>query len=69
MSKLNVEEYVYQVDVLDDPNTLPTTLGMMKGDIIVYRGPNDPVRLPVGSNGQVLVADSTSELGVKWATL
>jgi len=36
-----------------------------KGDIWVY-GTTD-TRLPVGANGQVLTADSTQPLGLKWA--
>lgn len=36
-----------------------------KGDIFVYSNAN--TRLPVGPNGYVLVADSASALGVKWA--
>jgi len=38
-----------------------------KGDILSNDGTND-VRLAVGSNGQVLTADSTQSSGVKWAT-
>ena len=41
----------------------PTTT---KGDLIVHNG-TDNVRLPVGSNDQVLVADSTQAAGAKWA--
>lgn len=41
----------------------PTTT---KGDMIVHDSSADQ-RLPVGTNGQVLVADSTQALGVKWA--
>lgn len=37
-----------------------------KGDLISSDGTNN-VRLPVGSNGQVLQADSTQTAGVKWA--
>ncbi len=37
-----------------------------KGDIIVYDG-TDNVRLPVGTNGHYLVADSAAASGVKWA--
>lgn len=37
-----------------------------KGDVYVYGTADD--RLPVGSNGQVLTADSAVALGVKWAT-
>jgi hypothetical protein len=44
---------------MSDPTT---TLG----DLIV-RGPSITGRLPVGSNGQVLTADSTQPLGIKWA--
>lgn len=36
-----------------------------KGDIVGYSTVN--ARVPVGSNGQVLTADSTQALGVKWA--
>jgi len=37
-----------------------------KGDVWVYSTLN--TRLPVGSNGQVITADSTNTLGMKWAT-
>jgi hypothetical protein len=38
-----------------------------KGDIAV-RGASSNVRLPVGTNGQVLTADSTQSSGVKWGS-
>jgi len=37
-----------------------------KGDLIVNDGTNN-IRLPVGTNGHVLTADSTLAAGVKWA--
>lgn len=37
-----------------------------KGDL--YSFSTSPARLPVGTNGQVLTADSTQALGVKWAS-
>lgn len=46
---------------LVDPSTT-------KGDILA-RSSSALARLAVGSNGQVLEADSTQTLGVKWATL
>lgn len=36
-----------------------------KGDIAVHNGTNN-VRLPVGTNGQVIVADSAEAAGIKW---
>ena len=41
----------------------PTTT---KGDLIVHDGDNN-IRIPVGSDDQVLVADNTEPAGVKWA--
>jgi hypothetical protein len=40
-----------------------------KGDILVATGSGTIVRQGVGSNGQVLTADSVEADGVKWATL
>lgn len=38
-----------------------------KGDIVAYSSTN--ARLPVGTNAQILVADSTQTLGMKWASV
>ena len=43
--------------------SLPTTT---KGDLVVHNGTTN-VRLPVGSNTQVLTADSSTATGLKWA--
>jgi hypothetical protein len=43
--------------------TLPLTT---KGDLFGYNTGN--ARVPIGTNGQVLTADSTQALGLKWAT-
>ncbi len=43
------------------------TLWDAKGDIVAGSGANAAGRLPVGTNGQVLTADSAEALGVKWA--
>jgi len=43
-------------------------LGTTKGDIVVYQGNANPKRLGVGSDNQVLTADSGETLGIKWAT-
>ena len=39
-----------------------------KGDLIAATGASTPARLGVGSNDQVLVADSTTATGLKWGT-
>lgn len=38
-----------------------------KGDLVAATGADAAVRLPVGSNGDVLTADSTQTTGIKWA--
>lgn len=45
------------------------TLIDAKGDLIVGSANDTAARLPVGSNGQMLEADSTQTLGVKWSTV
>lgn len=40
-----------------------------KGSLLVATAANTPANLAVGSDGQVLLADSTQSTGTKWATL
>lgn len=39
-----------------------------KGDIIAATADNTPARVAIGTDGQVLVADSTQSAGVRWGT-
>jgi hypothetical protein len=48
-------------------NVAADTIWDAKGDLAVATGPDAAVKLPAGTNGQVLVADSTQTTGVKWA--
>jgi hypothetical protein len=57
-------------------NAIDTTMGTMvpktiidaKGDLIAGTAADTAARVPVGTNGQVLVADSTAAAGVAWSS-
>ena len=46
----------------------PLTILDAKGDLISATADNTPARLAVGTNGQVLIADSTASTGLKWGS-
>jgi len=52
----------------DDANAIQNTIVDAKGDLISATAADTPARLAVGTNGQVLTADSTASTGIKWAT-
>lgn len=52
----------------DDSNAIQNAIVDAKGDLIAATGADTPARLPVGSNGQFLKADSTTATGLAWAT-
>lgn len=51
-----------------DASGIPATIFDAKGDIIAATAADTADRLGVGTNGQVLTADSTTATGLKWAT-
>jgi hypothetical protein len=51
----------------DDTNAIQNTIVDAKGDLIAATAADTPARLAVGTNGQVLTADSTAATGLKWA--
>jgi trimeric autotransporter adhesin len=52
----------------DTPAVIPYSLATTKGDLLVATGSGTIVRQGVGTNGQVLTADSAQADGVVWAT-
>jgi hypothetical protein len=52
----------------DDANAIQNSIVDAKGDIVAASANDTPARLAVGTNGQVLTADSTAATGLKWAT-
>ena len=51
-----------------DATGIPATIFDAKGDIIAATAADTASRLEVGTNGQVLTADSTTGTGLKWAS-
>jgi len=49
--------------------SVPQSLVDAKGDLLVGSAPDTVARVPVGTNGYVLAADSPSPAGVKWIQL
>lgn len=52
----------------DDANAIQNAIVDAKGDLIAATAADTPARLAVGTNGQVLTADSTASTGLAWAT-
>jgi hypothetical protein len=52
----------------DDSNAIQNAIVDAKGDLIGATAADTPARLAVGTNGQVLTADSAESTGLKWAT-
>jgi len=52
----------------DDANAIQNAIVDAKGDLIGATAADTPARLAVGTNGQVLTADSTAATGLAWAT-
>lgn len=62
-----IDEFITNVDS-DDVTNFLNQWGGSKGDVIVHDG-SDWVKLPVGTDGQVLKANSTAVDGIEWANI
>ena len=52
----------------DDSNAIQNSIVDAKGDLIAATANDTPARLAIGTNNQVLTADSAQATGMKWAT-
>ena len=53
----------------DDSNAIQNAIVDAKGDLIAATAADTPARLAIGTNNQVLTADSTAATGMKWASV
>jgi hypothetical protein len=68
LSKTSNTDMDFTWVALDDANAIQNTIVDAKGDLIAATAADTPARLAVGTNGQVLTADSTASTGLKWST-
>jgi hypothetical protein len=68
LSKTSNTDLAYTWVAQDDSNAIQNAIVDAKGDLIGATAADTPARLAVGTNGQILMADSTAATGLKWAT-
>lgn len=61
------EDHVHPLPGAAAVGAIPASTVTAKGDLLAATGSGTVVRVPVGTNGQSLVADSTQSSGMKWA--
>ena len=67
LSKTSGTDLAFTWVAQDDSNAIQNAIVDAKGDLIAATAADTPARLAVGTNGQVLTADSTAATGLKWA--
>ena len=68
LAKASNTDLDYSWVAQDDSNAIQNSIVDAKGDLIGATANDTPARLAVGTNGQVLTADSTASTGLAWAT-
>jgi len=68
LAKASNTDLDYSWVAQDDSNAIQNAIVDAKGDLIAATAADTPARLAVGTNGQVLTADSTAATGLKWAS-
>jgi hypothetical protein len=68
LAKASATDLDYSWVTTDDTNAIQNAIVDAKGDLIGATAADTPARLAVGTNGQVLTADSTAGTGLAWAT-
>ena len=68
LAKASATDLDYSWVTTDDTNAIQNAIVDAKGDLIAATAADTPARLAVGTNGQVLTADSTAATGLAWAT-
>ena len=68
LSKTSGTDLAFTWVAQDDSNAIQNAIVDAKGDLIGATAADTPARLAVGTNGQILTADSTAATGLAWAT-
>jgi hypothetical protein len=68
LAKASNTDLDYSWVTTDDTNAIQNAIVDAKGDLIAATAADTPARLAIGTNNQVLTADSTAATGMKWAT-
>jgi hypothetical protein len=68
LAKASNTDLDYSWVAQDDSNAIQNAIVDAKGDLISATAADTPARLAVGTNGQILIADSTAATGLKWST-